>query len=233
MSDSTKERIRKLLALAESAKEVGSIHEAEVATQKALHLLWENGLSEADVRDYKQSELEFRVYAESDYWYGRSYICQLIGTLSEVCLCAGVRTIQGRQVTFNLHGRPENLQVFDYLFKLCIRTFEKYGKEMQANLGRSLYMPSFFRGCVIGLSKKIREQKQADENVHAIEAVILCEKTNLWNFINEQYPDMGKARESRTTDDRASLRAGKVVGENTELTTALPAESRAQSNLLK
>jgi hypothetical protein len=238
MIDSTKEKIRKLLALAESAKEIGSLHEAEVATQKALHLLWENGLTQSDVTDYKKAELEIKEYEESEWWHGRSYLAHLISALSSVCLCVPLRSSKNRKVIFQVYGRAENIKVLEYLVEVCRRAFEKAAKDtkdaMKKNDGLELNVPSFLKGCVLGLQKKIEQQKASEENAAAINAIVKSEKDTVRQMMlgmMEPNTKLGKFRASAAAE-RSSFNSGVAVGKNTNLSTALPSQKVASQNLL-
>jgi len=131
------EKIKKLYAKAESAKELGSIAEAEAFMAKVTELLLENSLSLEDVA-FKKDEEEIICSSEDQriYYYKDEskgfWEVDLIHTLAKHHFCKAIFTDHTNPLLrknkiypyVTLIGKAENIEIVKYLYDLTKRIFE-------------------------------------------------------------------------------------------------------------
>lgn len=121
--ESIVEKIQKLLNKADSAKQVGSLHEAEVFATKATELLLQHNLSISDVEDFEKSRKESITQSGFDEGikFGQvksdgKWEIDLLGVLSEFNFCQSIFRIRSGKAS--VIGTKENIEVVKYLFEI-------------------------------------------------------------------------------------------------------------------
>ena len=162
-----KEKIRNLLALAESPNE----HEAKAALLKARELMAKYKLTERDVQDAKKQDVK-RVMTDITCSKRRNpWITELSCVISENYCCKGFRShMKGKQThAIGFIGLEDDVEICVAVFKYAvnsiisevtkIRTEYRYicSTDYAVNLGNS-YGYGFIRGLIAAF------QKQKEEN---------------------------------------------------------------------
>ena len=180
-----KEKIRKLLALAESPNEF----EAKAALLKAKELMAQHKIEEIDITDIKSKKVK-RIYTNyfytkrGDFWVG---ILAKIIAENYCCRCAG-------NVTYNSQRRQVFFIGLEDDVELCAKIFE-YAIESAKSLS-NIYVKKWYKGCNLttkerndikksyaygfatGVREAFEEQKDKDETGWGLVMVIPTEVNN-------------------------------------------------------
>ena len=149
------ERVRKLLALAES----DNPHEAALAMGRAQALMESHRISMAALDDSPDDEpiqlwddpLDSRVRAT---WKKR-----LGMTLCTANGCAIYNSSGALVIT----GRASNVQTVRYLYRYCVRAIDRLTRSNGAGNGRT-WMNNYRLGCVDAIAKAIRAEREAEQS---------------------------------------------------------------------
>lgn len=164
-----KEKIRKLLALAQSPNE----HEARAALLKARQLMAEHKLSEAELKDVeKQKVVDVVVEGVTCSKRREPWIISLNGTIAENYCCKGYRRHDyGRQTQIlGFIGFEDDVQIAEAVFRYAIDCIRSRIKEIKRE--NSVYYSKYVKtlcdsyglGFVSGLSEMYEKQQQENES---------------------------------------------------------------------
>lgn len=239
--DKILEKLRKLMNLKESAKELGNEGEANAAAAGITRLLMEYNLTENDIPE--QEKLENPIVSEeipfkaevSGNWYSN-----LVSVVCEYNMCRNLivstRT-NGRMKRdkFEIIGRKKNVEVVLYLISFLAHQFIAIGKRgypqyehdciwMYGKHPQSLkvYLKSFLYGCVIGVNDKFEEGKKVLEKETNITALVRTTKSEIDDFLKGE--KIGKARDSKAEIDTLCAIKGMEVGKNIEICKGIHAD---------
>jgi hypothetical protein len=232
------EKVWKLLALAESAKKIGSLAEAENAMAKAQHLMTEHRLSmgavseETTNRTYGHSGL---ISTVSPYGDGEWRFDLLTVIASQnLCVVTGLTGSKKRVVW----GRSENIEVVLYLFDFISPRLLKLAHAYVAGLpGRKRSAKSqakikgeYLLGAVRGIHKKLKEQQSGHEKAAAIGALMVRERDSINDFLAQKFGplDQRKRKKSNANEHSAAgysdgrkMEINKGVGQGAKVADAL------------
>lgn len=141
-----KEKIKKLLALAESNNE----HEARAALLKAKELMAEHKIEEIDLIDAKNRKVK-RIYTEYEYTKrGEWWIASLAMVIAEnyCCRCAAnipYKGAQKRRIFFI--GLEGDVEICEKIFAYAVDSARKFGK---------LYLKDNYKGYDLSAQEKNR-----------------------------------------------------------------------------
>ena len=158
-----KSRIEKMLKKAQSAKEIGSLHEAEVFSNTANKLLMQYNLSMSDINMGEKREnigntnLELKTNRTEGDWLFRLY-----SVISKYNLCKAIRITNTNKVI--IFGEKLNVDTVLYITsnlqeaikRLCSERWSTYnGIEKKNTFKRGYYI-----GAVKGIAQKLHQQSQ-------------------------------------------------------------------------
>ena len=174
-----KDKIKKLLALAESNNE----HEARAALLKAKELMAEYKIEEIDLADAKNRKVK-RVYTEH-YWTkrGEFWIGSLASVIAENYCCKSASVIpykgaQKREIFFV--GLEDDVDLCAKIFDYAVESARKFGKlylldnyknydltSQEKNRVKNSYAIGFSKGVKEAFEVQKEEQMQKEENGHS------------------------------------------------------------------
>lgn len=165
------EQVKQLLDLSASAKEIGSLAEAEVAAAKAAELMVKYNLSREVV--VTQEKRDDTIYQAIPHMKGSKSVVewqlQLGAALASAgsVLCAFTKENGFFSVIF--FGDKDCTQICAYQFSYLVSAIEievdksyrrNYARTKEANPG---WRPAFIAGCITGLTSKLKEAVQKAE----------------------------------------------------------------------
>ncbi len=236
-------RIKKLFTHADSAKELGSIAEAEVFIKKANQLLLEHNLELHQI-PFGVDEDRFAkwVYGEDisykDNQAGDRWQLNLITVLTKYNLCS--YTYKARRKTFKVYGKLENVDsvvwLFNYLTIGFIRiareaAFKRTREEKQL-IPRNPFLKSFLLGTAAGLKEKYKEQFRELQNQDQLRGLILYNDKALEEFVNIQVPNIKPGRRLPDFQVNEAYEKGIEIGKNYSINKPLTVSKEFESKLL-
>ena len=219
--DNYKEKIRKLLALAESNNEF----EAKGALLKAREMMAMYKIAEADLVDMKNKnvkriETEYTYTKRGEYWM--SALAQIIAE-NYCCRAFATKEMHAQKRTVAFIGLEDDVDlcatVFDYAVKSA-RSLAKHKieKETVYCLGRkarlkispsekNMLVNSYARGFTSGVKEALREQKETKESEWGLVMVVPAEVNEVIDgFRKDRYVSRSRAV------DRDYMNAGREEG---------------------
>ncbi len=237
-NDAIVQKIKKLLKHAESAKELGSLQEAEVFSMKAHELLLEHNLDVYAIAASGDAGDEFAgwIYNEEvsfkDTLVG-PWRKWLIDVLVQHNLCS--YTYNTKKQTFRVYGREENVDTVVYLYhylvvgltQLALKAHKNATREKLMGYTRYNFLKDFLIGAVHGLNEKFTEQNKAHKFADKIDALMVLNTEALSKFIKQANPNIKKGRTKSTSVGAAygdGLEAGKSLSIGKPLGTTAAVE---------
>lgn len=228
-------RIKKLKAHAESAKQIGSLEEAESFMTKVVELLQEYNISMMEVDSAKEQEQDpFKnwKYAEDisyeDKHQGWKWKLMLMGVITDFNFTGF--TYREWSKTIRVYGNMENVDVTVWLYHyLEIGLFnlaeKKYQEELKIKRARDkdeanyfsrreayTFKRDFLLGAVDGFRAQL-EEKQRKQAAN-VTAVVVYNAKQLREFVKKTTPNLKKGRSLEVKNVGASYHAGYDAGKN-------------------
>ena len=190
-----KEKIRKLLALAESANEF----EAKDALLKAKRLMAEHKIEEIDLVDVQNKKVkrivtEFEYTKRGEWWIGT--LAQIIAE-NYCCRCAGSRYSGAQKRTIIFIGLDGDVDVCAQIFAYAIDTARKCGKEYIksrhdfrrcSSAEKNKIKNSYAAGFVKGVKEAFEEQKRSNESEWGLVMLVPKEVNDACSsFVTDRY----------------------------------------------
>lgn len=216
-----KEKISKLIAKEESAREIGNLAEAEAFAAKVQQLLLQY---ELDVKDLKNQTGESLVIIEKRFdtkilttRHESNWAIYLYNACAKACFCTVLAYGRSAATTFvTLIGTEVNIEMLHLMASRLAVQIRKVARiEFARYVGpdkRNTWIRGFLKGACHGISQKLRndaarimiDQPQMSALVHDKDA-------SMRKYMEEHYPKLGvsKGRAGSSTD--GYLR-GKEVG---------------------
>jgi hypothetical protein len=239
VNESILDKMKKLLAKAESAKEIGSLAEAEAFMAKVNELLMLHNLSMFDLHKHAAKGTdEFAtwgyseriVYKENlagDQWKRLllNVICKHNLTWS---------TIRKSDKTLCVYGDMQNVESTVWMFyfletKLMVLA-KQYMNELPKDVRdancRHYHLKNFLIGAVDGLDTKLKKQTAESNN-----AMVVSNKTALDKFIRAKLPNIKEAKCMRVEAGNGYAE-GFEAGSNMSLGARLAAAKSTEGKLL-
>ena len=193
-----KDKIRKLLALAESNNE----YEAKSALLKAKELMAQHKIEEIDLVDVKCKQVK-RIVTEFEYTKrGEWWIGVLANIIAEnyCCRSAGNRNYGAQKRTIIFVGLEDDVDVCAKIFKYAVDTARSCGNFYLKNLNECKYYTSaeknkiknsyaigFTRGVKVAFEEQ-KTQKEQDESGWGLVMVVPKEVDDACsNFVTDKY----------------------------------------------
>lgn len=179
MKENYKDKIKKLLALAESPNE----HEARAALLKARQLMAEHKLIEAELKDVKKQEVK---NIQTDITCSKRknpWIVDLSAVIGENYCCKGYRTHGYKEQTQRIGfiGLKDDVEICITIFKYavdCVLSEFKQIKKANAGYGGSSYTKKLCNSYGYGFKNGVQEafRVQQEENEDGWGLVLLIPK---------------------------------------------------------
>jgi len=213
------EKIRKLLALSEDAKNQGSLEEAANAAAKVQDILMKYNLSMAEVNKEKESLVsETAINVLRKGWNHRhgKWIFHLYKAIATVNLCdIYVQITKGHEKVFII-GEENNREIVEYmadqlisrLYQMQRYAWKKYrGPEKQGAFRRG-----YFMGAVVAIGNKLKESfEKAAEASPETQSLVQVKDQAIRDYLRNK--NLKKARPSKVTG-RDGFRNGHRDGKN-------------------
>ena len=277
MNEKIIDKIKKLAAKAESAKEIGNIEEAAAFSAKVNEMLTQYNLDMAELGTGSEGEIGDEKFFDMNLDY--RWKVDLLTTLCEYnyCKCFFMRHVKGHRATRSgykttyekeysstIIGKPENVEVVRYLYSMLVSQFQTmagtawraylkdvrkqliemgYAKDHPAykkphkytNASRSYkYKNSFYKGAVIGVIKKLKEQMAKAEKKHGQKMTDLMVVNNaaVQAYMKEHFGKMGTMRNSKSELDASAYRKGVKAGENASMARGVATGDQVATRML-
>lgn len=234
MNNELIEKIKKLLALSESANE----HEAELALQKASELAIKHNIELASVRSYNLTEEDINsinVTVGKRSPIVNRYVTSILKNHFQVEIIKLGSREHGFSYIFV--GTPTNNQiakfVFDFLTPEFTRRWNKYSNN---DYTETKERASFYVGLYTGLNQKLRDQKKKTEdtidpsikNNYSVMIVNQTEKLN--KAVAKMFPKLQYTKNyTKTTVYHNALSEGIKQGKEININSQLDGPSRKMS----
>lgn len=240
------EKLRKLMALKDSALNVGSVGEAEAAAAAIQRLLREYNLSEEQIPTEERVTNPLVIQKMPYYYaYKNQWFAQLIVLLCDMNLCAAIRSSykKGNRTTnkeLSIVGRKMNVEMVTFLSLQLANKFVYFCRQAYADYRREqLYKgitPSselnfaynFLMGCVSGLEDKLQSQQVASE-----QGLVLSRKAEIMSFLKNSFANLHEKSTTRVKkcDNRMMFESGYDKGLNVEINKGIDQQKPEQRSL--
>lgn len=236
------ERIRKMMQKAESAKEIGSVAEAEIFSKKVQELLQKYNLSKSDItleqaeKEVEHEEMGSRVKGMSGMHLGYNIMHQIC--IHNWCQAYTYRR-ERKNPTMIVVGSPENVEVCKYIYSIVSRAFKEEAarsyKENKDSIleSRLVYMREFIQGAAIGLGAKLKAEKERlqKENKNSSALMVINDQA-ITNYIEQKWG--GTARGRSTSYQRSNSARGKgyEFGKNVKINKGVGASKPISRKML-
>lgn len=229
------EKIIKLMEKADSAKEIGSIAEAEAFAAKAQKLLAEYNLTKADLTKEEAAAEIYHVEMPSKVpgIGGRSSL-NIMAVIARFNWCRAYTYGKTSENKMIIVGSPENIEVCQYIHSQLIIAFITIGNKEYKNykenfepwmnertgkpVGFDTYMRTFFAGAADGLSTKLREERE--EFMKANESSTAIIRTNevvIKDYVAAKWGGSGKGRRQNYDDSAGAYSKGVQAGKSAKI----------------
>lgn len=203
-------RVRKLLALAESSNQ----HEAELAASTAQRLILKFNI---DVQARARTRDRAYAHAQVGVPSGRVQAHQrnLAALLIEHFFVRGIwvstySPLEGKTGSvLEICGRPENLQMAEFVYDFVLRTVERLWNEHKKARGikSNRDRRSFLAGAIAGFSAKLREKRGEAQR----EGLVWVRDAGVDAYVKRRHPRLVSSR-SRSQGHREAYAQGKSAG---------------------
>lgn len=226
------ERVNKLLSLASSANE----HEASLAMQRA---------QEISAR-HRLERVELQQAAECDYWFvpfKKSRIDAstkiIFGILRSFYFVRPIFTsyfdVKDFQTykAYDVAGRPEDLQMAEYVYEFLVRTLDHLWRDHQEQRGvAGGAKRSYCMGVLAGFRDKLSEAQAKRAVEPSSKAIIALDEKALVDFLKYRYPLLVAGSGISGARDGESYTAGLSDGRNIVLSNPIATHNGNKGRLL-
>jgi hypothetical protein len=208
------DKITKLLKMAQSAKEIGNIEEADAFLGKANDLLLEYNIehSDLDMSDKRRKiEITMNTVSYHDNQAGSRWRLQFLQILCEYNFCDLVKRSWSSTGSYvNNHmaevmGQPENVDAVLYLFnniatQLLFIAQDSYTKiDAEKRPVRYSYLKDYLLGAVHGFRDKMKAlRKEQEAKYEGLNGLVLYNAAAIAEYIENKYPDLRKGKTYRS-----------------------------------
>lgn len=220
---------------AESAKQIGSIEEANLFATKATELMMEYNLSldQIPLENLEQEMFDKWTYAEKISYScnqsGNRWKLNLIKTLTYFNFCSFTYNTYSK--TFKIYGKMENVDVVIWQYNFLTIGLLRIAQVAHTELSdvekrqtlRYSFLKDFLLGAVVGLTQQLAEQRKKHES-ESLTGLMLYNAEALEKFIGTQDENLVKARKQKTIYVSGAYDDGVEAGQNYSITR--PIESK-------
>lgn len=220
------DRIRKLLAQAESAGEIGSQAEAETFAAAAQDLALEHGISLLDVTEEERKRTFVREKVDRPYKRRRAPLWQdeLHHTISYAFNVVAL-VVPGTNVLFFAGTETDTTLAKVVYLRLCDFAIAERDRVRRAHPKPlpKRFSETFFTGFNLALWCRVRERRKAFEAVQGDGALVRVDniRTEVNDWLREELDieEGGKRKEPPKPEYNAAFRAGYRTGQNAPIET--------------
>lgn len=234
------EKIRKLLAKSESAKETGSIQEAEIFALKAQELLLQYNLSQHDINKPEESPIimekidlnDFEKVAKTE----GDWILSLFIELSRYNLCKSIIIGNRGDNRLYIFGERHNIDIVKYLHdqlrvKIKRLSLEAW-KEYKGLEKRNTFLRGYKKGVVMGIKTKLYDQQQAQmKKYEGMPGLVKVNTEAINKTVAREIGPLGKSR-SRTLSGQEGKEKGYRDGYNMNINKGISNRASNSQKLL-
>lgn len=216
-------KLSKLRNLAEGARAVGSLAEAENAAEKYQELLLKHNLDDQAVINHGVQEkikmLHSQIDAGTDKWMHK-----LIRDIAHHCMCRTVRDMNSRDGRlFHILGESVNVAVAMYMIEQLLDkitiAYKSAWMFYKGEEKRHMFKKSFYFGAVDAIAMRIVRQEVKLQLENKEMGLMLVGKRELaTTFMEQKFPElkMSKARNTRGSS-LSGYEQGKAAGSRMDL----------------
>lgn len=205
-------KIKALFDKAESAKQMGSLEEAESFATKAQELLMKYNLEMSDVRDAASADKKEAMvkgdikFEELTGRHESDWVLDLYNVIARHNLCAVVisrrRDATGSYRYLSLIGYKSNAEIVDYTVKQLVTRIRAMSRsafsQYFGDTKRNTWVRGYLRGAVNGINIKltgaVKELTQANPGVGLM---IISNEVQLKETMTKLYGKLGKSSQTR------------------------------------
>ena len=244
------DKIVKLMKKAESAKELGSISEAEAFAEKAQKMLADYNLSRKDLTQ-KEAEAEVihdQMPAKVPGIGGKSSynVMSVIAYYNWCRVYTMGKTSDNKMI---IVGSPENIEVCKYIHSVVMNVLMYVGKveykgykdnfvpfsgSNQAKpVGFDTYMRTFFLGAAKGLREKLEaERVRMMESNPNSGAIVLVNEGAIELYVNQKWGGAGYGRKTRYGEAGGAYGKGRSAGSSVQIAKGIQQSKPIQRKML-
>lgn len=219
-------RIKKLMRHAESAKQLGSLEEAEVFSAKVEELMIEYNIELSQVKlEENEGEFDKWMYGEKvsykDNQAGQRWRLNLVEVLCEYNFCN--YTWNAYSHTFRVYGRMENVDTVVWMYNFLSIGLLRLAQEAHVKRdtmdqvmyrqNRYSFLKDWLIGAVVGLDRKFRLQREQSAHAEQIGGLVLFNKEALDRYLKIQNPSVRTVK-MKTINVGTAYVKGVEAGEN-------------------
>jgi len=194
-------RIKKLMRHAESAKQLGSLEEAETFSAKVEELMIEYNIELSQVKlEENEGEFDKWMYSEKvsykDNQAGQRWRLHLVEVLCEHNFCSYIWNSYSK--TFEVYGRMENVDTVVWMYNFLSIGLLRLAQEAHVDRGweskliygerRYAFLKDWLIGATVGLDRKFQRQREESAHADQIGGLVLFNKEALAKFLKTQDP---------------------------------------------
>lgn len=234
------EKIRKLLAKSESAKESGSIQEAELFALKAQDLLLQYNLSQQDINKPEESPIIAEIVDLNDFEKiaktESDWVLTLFIELSKYNLCKSIILGNRGYNKVYVFGERHNIDIVKFLHdqlrvKIKRLSLEAW-KEYKGLEKRNTFLRGYKKGVVQGIKTKLLEQQQAQmKKYEGMPGLVKVNTQAINKSIAIKLGPLGKSR-SRALSGEDGKGKGFRDGYNMNINKGISNQTRSSQKLL-
>lgn len=241
MEEKIIDKIRKLIKKSESARELGSIEEAEAFAQKAQQMLQQHNLTKEHLTE-KQAADEIidvtmpskvpGIGGRSSYW--------VMDAIAKFNWCKAYTYGKASSNKMIIIGSPENIEVCKYIHSVVMVAFMNAGKKKykehkefylsmdETPVGLDTYMRTFLKGCADGLRDKLSaESEKFKKSSNQANAIIRTNQIVVQNYVVAKWGGEGKGRQAKFSNKAGDAYSqGKEIGKNVTITKGVETTSK-------
>jgi hypothetical protein len=205
ITDELYEKLQKLLRKAESARELGSLAEAEAFAMKAQAILMEYNMAMEDVDLEDKPKVEGPHITDKDFLpknEGR-WLVLLYQVIARYNMCRAVTHNHGAD-GITLCGEKINIETVRYIcdqleakLRVCVKDeFRRYAGPEK----KGAYTRGFYLGAVEGIRAKLESNKTEMQNDNRnITALIVVKDAAVVQFMQNEFGRMGRSKGAKTS----------------------------------
>lgn len=238
------DKIIKMMEKAESAKEIGSIAEAETFAAKAQDLLAKYNLSKSDLTKEEAAAeiIHIEMPSKVPGIGGRSSF-NIMAVIARFNWCQAYTYGKSSANKMIMIGSPENIEVCQYIHSTVMAAFMRVGKveykEYKENftwdqnprtgkpVGFDTFMRTFLKGASDGLHLKLKaEREEFMKNNDSSTAIIRTNEVVIQDYVTEKWGGTGRGRRTSYSNAGDAYSAGKKAGQNVKINKGVTGKAK-------
>lgn len=230
------DKIRKVLAHAESARAMGSIAEAEIYARKVQQLLNEYNLSRADLtEDEVRAEIIHDTMPLKVPGIGGRSSFDVMSVVAKFNWCKAYTMGNASENKMIIVGSPDNIEVCKYIHAVVMPVFLKVGKEKYKEyarhnptaVGQDTFMRTFLKGCADGLYSKFKAEREEFEKANeSSTAIIRTNEVVIVDYVTMTWGGSGTGRKTNYSNAGGAYSSGKETGKSVTINKAVTGTSK-------